>query len=139
MDSITLIRRERVLDSRRDLIIKREKVFENLIKAFNIRIWIRVFDAFDDTNENEEYEKECEKKTSILENDLSDKKILYKESFFQIKRKQRIENSYTDVRNDFFYSVYSDFSMSFETIFFRSFIFYLLSVFSNTHFILLHW
>ena len=57
------------------LIVKKERAFENLNRSFDIMIWIKIFDAFDDTNENEEYERKCGKKRmNILENDLNNKK-----------------------------------------------------------------
>ena len=81
-----------------DLIIRRERAFEDLIRSFDIMIWIRAFDAFDDTSKNEKYEKSefsmlsmirmkmkntkknAKKKTIILENDLNDKKKFYIET-----------------------------------------------------------
>ena len=40
-------------------------------------IWIKAFDAFDDTNENEKYERKCGKeRTNIVENDLNNRKYL---------------------------------------------------------------
>ena len=73
----------------------------NLIRSLDAMISrvvhkaLEALNAFDNTNENEEYGKECKReRMSILEDDLSDRRssrssILYKESFFQIKSRQR--------------------------------------------------
>ena len=38
IDSIPLIRREKAFENRRNLIIKRERTFVNLVKSFDITI-----------------------------------------------------------------------------------------------------
>ena len=62
INSITLIKKEKVFENKRNLIIKKKKIFENFTRFFDIMVWIRAFDAFDNTNENEKYEGRCEKK-----------------------------------------------------------------------------
>ena len=53
-------------------------------------IWIKAFDFFDDTNENEKYEKKAKKKErTFLKIIWMIEKVLYKDSSFQIKSKQR--------------------------------------------------
>ena len=57
-----MIKRKTTFENRRNLIIKKKRILENLIKFLNIMIWIKVFDVFDDTNKNEKYKKNARKK-----------------------------------------------------------------------------
>ena len=56
INSIILIKKEKTFEDRKNFIIKRKRACENFIRFLDIMIWIKAFDAFDNTNENEKYE-----------------------------------------------------------------------------------